>query len=442
MSVETALLEANEAGAAAIWRSARRELAGPLRLGVLARDATVASRLAAHLADGPWQVVPRQVTASSLGLLDDLLGLHALIWATPAHAPLPAAERELLDQLQTAPELRGVVLADQDLLERISDDPETEAAQISARLGRLLPADWPLLDQLEPTEDLRARRTEEVGVLLVDGALARLDQRRHDLATESARIQELLDAEDAHLDEVRREAQRVAAHVLAAMRRHAEQLLIELRDLLVRIEADLPGQVDGVGDLDLARRALPHWLQHILDQGLDRGLSTWRTAVLADLAELDVDEQDAARAELLIPALHPPPFGQRTGWGRRIALTAALGGAALLAASGLWLPSLLAVGGGLAWSGFGASSEREGSRDALIEGARGALRQLGEQAEAVLNDQLGLLQTELEELDEERHAEAEAERAAFRAELEATAAQLARVDRTLEQTAATLESAR
>ncbi|TNE85755.1 MAG: hypothetical protein EP330_24265 [Deltaproteobacteria bacterium] len=438
MSVEEALLAAGEAGAAAIWRSARRDLAGPYRLAVLARDPSVAARFAASL-DGPWEVLPREVGAESLGLLDDLLGVHAVIWATPAHAPLPAAERELLGHLRTAPGLRGVALADLALLARISDDPEAEAAEVAARVARLLPEDWPLVEVLSPSEDLRAARTSEVAALLVADALTRVARRDAELTAESERLNELLAAEDEALDQVRRDATRVAAHVLAAMRRHAEQLLIDLRDLLVRVERDLPAQLDGLEDLDLARRALPHWLQHVLDGALHAGLSAWRSAVLADLAELDVDDEASHHAELLLPSLHPAPFAHHTSWGRRLALTAALGGAALLAAAGLWLPSLLAMSSGIAWSSWSGSQEDEASREALITAARDALRQLGEQAERVLSEQLDAMAAELDELGDERTDAAREARRGFREDLQAAATQVSRHRDELAAMRATLE---
>lgn len=417
MSVEAALLAAGESGAAAIWRTARRDLAGPLRLAVLARDPAVAARFAATLS-GDWTVVPREVTPNNLGLLDDLLGVHALIWATPANAPLPAAERALLDTLSTAPGLRAVVITDLALLDRISDDPETEAAEIRARIGRLLPEDWPLRTGLDATPDLRAERTAQVATTLIDGALDRMRERSEELAKESARIDQLLLAEDAALEHTRKDAARVAAHVLSAMRRHTEQLLVDIRDLLVRVEQDLAAQVHGVDDLDLARRALPHWLQHVIDTALDQGLANWRAAVLADLAELDVDTDASDHAELLLPSLHPPPFTRQTGWGRRLAMTAALGGAALLAAAGLWVPTLLALGGSFAWSTWARDTDENASRDGLIDAAREALREMGRSAEQVLNDQLEAMGDELDELQDDREGAMIQAQADLRAELQ------------------------
>ncbi|MCO4744659.1 MAG: hypothetical protein KC912_07720 [Proteobacteria bacterium] len=424
MSIEEALLAAGETGAAAIWRTSRRDLAGPLRLLVLARDAAVARRLADDLEDATWLIDARQVTEVSLGLLDDLLSVHAVIWATPAHAPLPSAERELLDALTTAPEHRSVVLADRDLLARISDDPATEAEEIRARIAKLLPENWPLDASLTPNDELRAQRTQQVAGTLIDGALAKLDQQADSVRTELAQVATLTEKEDEALERARRDAARVAAHVLAAMRRHTEQLLIDVRDLLVRVEQDLPAQLHDVDDLDLARRALPHWLQHVIDTALDQGLSTWRVAVLADLAELEVDAETTDQAELLLPTLHPPPFTRETGWGRRLAMTAALGGAALLAAAGLWVPTLLAVGSGFAWSTWAGDKDEADTRDALIDGASEALRGMGRDAERVLNEQIEAMAAEQAELQDERTEAAARSQDAFRAELEVAHARL------------------
>src|SRR5690606_23341216 len=106
---------------------------------------------------------------------------------------------------------------------------------------------------------------------------------------------------------VRRRGERAAAHMLGAMRRNTEQMLVDLREFLVRLEADLPAQVEAVDDVDVVRRTLAHWLHHVVEAWMSDRLATWRADVLQELLEVQVDEAEIDRAELLVPALHPPP---------------------------------------------------------------------------------------------------------------------------------------
>lgn len=416
MSLE-ATLEANGSHAeAALWRVIRRELSGPLRVAVLAHDASVAQRLTSEL-DPAWEVIARDGSAGDLGLLDQLLGVHALVWATPAQAPLSSAERETLSALRTAPTHRFVVLADTHLLEAVSDDPTAELDEIRERLTRLLPAGWTLGMPPSPSPELRAHRVDEVARWLVDETTARLQQKLRAIDADADRVQGLLDADTTALDAARAEASRAAGHTLGSCRRHTEALGVRLRESLVELESDLPAQVRGVSDFDLARRAIPHWLQHVLDRQVEAELHRWRRDVLADLDALHISPAWRQPADLLHPPLHPPPLAMPRDWTSRLTLTAALGGAAVLALAGLWIPSALAIGGSMAWSTWVGGEPESASRDSLVQTARDALRALGEHMGRVFDEQLQAIAEALDAVQEAQAAATEASRAASRGAL-------------------------
>src|SRR5690606_37782359 len=140
------------------------------------------------------------------------------------------------------------------------------------RVASLVPEGWLLdeestvaarLQELAPRRAaLVLERQRAVSRLLLLAALRSLDDRLARAREELERVEELLAGEQAHLDHVRRRGDRAAAHMLGAMRRNTEQMLVDLREFLVRAEGDLPAQVEAVDDVDVVRRTLAHWLNH------------------------------------------------------------------------------------------------------------------------------------------------------------------------------------
>lgn len=440
-AVQVALQEAGDHAGAFLWRRICRDLEGDLRVVIAAREASTARRLVARLqAELPsieWITLHVEAQGDedsepvpTLGTQDRLLGAHALLWATPLTAALGTWERKALTALDQAgaPQRRAVVLADSHLLARLSDDPEREGAEVHERVAALLPEGWDLQEEngvvpwLGAAEDARdvlaAERRAVVSGLLLTDALAGLEDQVQRATAELERVEELLGAEDDRLEEARRRGERAAAHMLGAMRRNTEQLLVDLREFLVQLETDLPHQVDAVDDVDVVRRTLAHWLHHVVEAWMSDQLATWRGRVLQELAEVHVDEAEIDRAELLVPALHPPPVRGEAHWTSRIGATAAMGGGAAMMLMGLWVPGLLAVAGGFAWSSFAQRSQEAATRKKLVETAVDAVRQMGHDAERLLADQIAQLEEELDHLGEERAEQVALDRAEQRRELE------------------------
>ncbi len=429
--IQQALQAAGDHASAFLWRRICRDLDGQLRVGVASREAAVAQRLvkrlsAEGLADVEWVPIQAQ---QSLGVQDRLLGVHALVWATPVTAALSAGERDLLSEFEQtgAPAQRVIVLADAHLLERLSDDPIREGHEVRERLEAILPDGWRLSEEAEvegwlselgaELGTLTSERKMDVSMLLIDDTYARSISAVEQCAAELEEIKTLLQAEDQALAEARRLGQRAAAHMLAAMRRQTEQLLVDLRDFLVRLESDLPDQVEAVEDADIVRRALAHWLNHVVEQWMSDRLAEWRIEVLRELEEVHLSEADVTRAELLVPALHPSNLHGESNWGRRLGATAALGGGAALLLFGLWIPGILALGGGVAFSALGAAAKEAATRKKLIETATDALRQMGADAERLLSDQIKQLEDGLAQLGDDRAAAKEADQEQRRREL-------------------------
>ena len=249
----------------------------------------------------------------------------------------------------------------------------------------------------------------------------------------------LLAAEDAALDQARQQGRRAAAHVLGAVRRETEQLLVDLQDFLLALEADLPAQVEAVDELATLRRVVPHWLQHVVESWIEQRLATWRSDVLTDLAEVGLSEEDTAYAELLVPALFPTPVQVEGGWAGRIGATVGLGGGAALALAGLWLPALVAITGGLAWSALGNSARTAATRRKVLDAATTAVRAMGTDAQRLLRDQIRHVSDQLDQLGEERAGELAAARAEARDDLTAQRQQRSLQLDQCEQVVATLD---
>ncbi|MCB9668769.1 MAG: hypothetical protein H6736_06450 [Alphaproteobacteria bacterium] len=429
--VYDALCAAGDEAGAVLWRRLVRDLGGPLRVALVARERKAARRWALHTELPHAEPVPvvlgDDAPGLDLGSQDRLLSTHALLFLTPMTAPLGQADREALEALHAggAPGARAVALMDGHLLARLSDDPEAEREAVYARVEALVPDGWPVLtatpaawsETLErDLRDLRERRRLEVARFL-------LGHRLEELAGEEAQVRKALGAleaergkEDEALAEARRRSRRLAAHTLAIVRRQTEQLELDLAGFLRDLEADLPAQIHALEDVDLARRTLPHWLSHVVETWMVDRLGRWRRDVLAELEELELP--DAVGVDLVAPALQPAPVRGEARWADRLGTTAAFGGAAALLVLGLWIPGLVALAGGFALSTvFRGPSDAE-NRGKLVTTARLAVRQMGEDASRLLHDQLAALSDEIEDLAADDQASEEQQRRAAREELE------------------------
>ncbi|NCG19246.1 MAG: hypothetical protein GWP91_09565, partial [Rhodobacterales bacterium] len=382
--VQQALEAAEDPGAAFLWRRICRDLSGDLRVGVATRDPEVARRVITVLSkqiQADWVSLPVEADGLSLGTQDRLLGLHTLLWATPAAAAFGREDREILDQLieAGAPTSGAVFLADVALLNRLSDNPMTELEEITSRVQTLLPTGWILCgdDSAPPwlanqriqLSASRKVRQHEVAALLLRDTLGRAKAGREQAQLAPETVQGLLAAEAGTILAARKRGERAAAHLLGAIRRQTEHLMVDLADFLVTLETDLPSQVDAIEDIAVVRRALPHWLQSVVSGWMTDRLAQWRAAVLTDLAELSLDAEDLARAELLVPGLHPALLRGDSDWTTRIGTTAALGGSAALLLFGMWAPALVALSGGIAWNQVRHATRDTANRDKLVASA-------------------------------------------------------------------------
>lgn len=422
--IQDALNAAEDPAGAFLWRRLCRDLDGDLRIGVVAREEALTGRALRSLqaVDGvelvPLRVEPAgEALRPTLGAVDRLLSVHALVWVTPASAALGAEERAGLGALVDAgaPSRRAVWVGDTDLLERMADDPERELAEVVTRASAVAGPGWDVttgeavgawMRSLRADRERVAReRRRAVAAVLLRDARMRAEQAARAAEADVSRLDALRVAEDEQLDAERRKGRRTAAHLLGAMRRHTEQLLVDLRGFLNRLEADLPAQIEAVSDIGVARATLPHWLHHVVERWMGDRLAGWRAEVLTDLAELDLDPNDLSRADLLVPSVSAAPLGADRGWGVRLTTTAVMASGAALLLYGLWIPGVVALGGGLVWSALGRRAAEAGSRRALVDAAIQAVRQMGLEADRLLRDQIVALETELSQLGEERASE-------------------------------------
>ncbi len=428
--VQSVLEKAGDLAGAFLWRRVCRDLDGPLRVGIVARDPEAGRRMVRGLPereDVEWVPIHLETDDDGLGLgaQERLLGVHALLFGTPMTAALGATERESLGQLGEGggPVLRAVTAVDAQLLERLSDDPEAERELVYARLETLLPDSWPLLQHTEvvgwldaiEVSDTTAVRRGEVARFLLDESAERIGESLEGARARLAEIDGLLAEEDSVLAEARKKGERIAAHTLAVIRRQTEQLDLDLQEFLRTVEGDLPEQVREM-DVRTARRVLPHWLTHVVEKWISDRAAQWRRDVLAELEDIDIEE--VVRAELLVPALQPAPVKGEPRCGRRLGTTAAFGGAAALLAFGMWIPGLVALAGGVVWSTFNRGESEEASRQKLVATARTALRQMGQDAQRMLRDQIDQLSEELEGLGNEGESKARDARGDTRVQLQ------------------------
>lgn len=438
--VDVALRAAEDASAALIWRRTCRELASGPRVGVAALTSAAAMAGLEKLGAAGTGVGMAAVGFDPGDddrppppmLRDALLGVHTLVWVTPASQPLGARERAALAQISDSTGIeRGLVLiSDTQVLERMSDDPAAELQSIRERVRAEAPEGWRVatlhdedlgvfFDVLRADLEYRSEeRHRAVARLLLDDAHGGLEAAVIREVEAVALHEASVASEDEALSRAREAGKRVAAHTLGVLRRRTEELRIDLRAFLQALEGDIPAQIVGVSDVETARRVLPHWLEHVVQGWLRDRIGGWRVQVQEDLAHVRLADEALAHAELLLPPVHPAPIPSKGRWRRALGLTAGIGGGLVLVAFQLWIPALIAAGGGVAWSVL----DREGSgvrRGRLEDAAVDAVRQLGIDADRVLGEQLQRFEDQLATLGEARAARLETDRAEARAALEA-----------------------
>jgi hypothetical protein len=431
--VQRALQDAGDHAGAFLWRRLCRDLDGGLRVTLAARSRVPIRSLEEQL-DTPHVVETIAMTdgddeAAGLGIQDRMLGCHAVLWVTPYSTALGSGERERLAELVQlgAPTARAVVLEGAELLARLSDDPDAEGHDVRQRVRSLLGDEWVLLEVDEVAAWLDARaadasgnakgRRREVARVLLRDAWARASDAHTRAEGLLAAAESQLTAEHAVIDGARQRGRRIAAHMLAAVRAHTESLLVDLRDFLVQLEARVPAEVGTLDDAEQVRRVLPHWLHHVVESWMTDRLGSWRAAVLTDLAEVHVTEDEVPAPDLLAPALHPAHVHGERDWSGRLAATAAVGGGAALLVFGQLLPGLLAITGGIAWSAMSRRARSSENRRLLIESAQAALRQMGQEADGMLRDQLVQIEADLSRVADAQAKDTAAARAEYRADL-------------------------
>lgn len=432
--VESALRAAGDPELVHLWRRTCRELAVGPRLAVVGLTAAEAARALPTL---------QGLGAAALGLdpspdatdldgaiRDPLLGVHGVLWVTSAAQPLGERERAALSLIlrEAKPGRAAVLLQRTDLLARLSDDPETERAQILDRLRALVPEGVQVLDESELDSylgEILARhaaltrdRQHAVAEILLDQAGEQIASTLAEAQAAVDRNASALSEEDAALDEARRAGQRAATYTLGVATRHTEAVRSGVRDLMLALEADLPAQIQALDDVELTRRVLPHWIEHVVRADLQDRVSSWRAAVRADLDRVPASDRALAHAELLMPAVHPSPFPVQGRWRRAVGLTAGVGGAVLLASLQLWIPAALAAAGGLTWSVVDRDPATA-RQDRLVEQARTAVRALARDIDQVLAQQLEGFKTSLAELGTAEADRVAADRAEIRSALTA-----------------------
>ncbi|MEQ1569486.1 MAG: hypothetical protein ABMA64_27870, partial [Myxococcota bacterium] len=107
--IQEALEGAGDPAGAFLWRRVCRDLDGDLRIGVISRDEAVTARTIRALATlervewVPLRLEPHgEGLRPTLGAVDRLLSVHALVWATPAPSAAGAEERHAMAALVEA----------------------------------------------------------------------------------------------------------------------------------------------------------------------------------------------------------------------------------------------------------------------------------------------------------------------------------------------------
>ena len=415
-----AVLQDLDPAAAFTWLAVSQDLAGPLRIGVVSLDTALRdraiNRMRSQRSDVQWVplTLPDDPKEIEPGVRARSLGLHALIWTTPASQPWTERDRVAWGVAAQWPlPNRTVVLLDEwELVERMSDDPEVESKAILERVHTRIDGDSMVLhergleawlhDTVDRGGDLRSERRQHVARALLEGTHQRLQQRHLRSLEQWSRLQDALADEDAELLKAQQQGQRAAGLLLATLKRQTESLMLDLGAFLVELEHRLREEVDAVQDADLAQRLLPHWLQTVVERWTRDRLARWRLEVSEEMQALPLTDDDIRSVALVPPYLHPGPMRFPQDWTSKIGTTASLGGATMLLAMGLWLPGLVAAGGGLVWAQVRQSRSADDRTDSLIQAGKLKLRAMHDESRQALQDQVDSLDASLRSLGQRR----------------------------------------
>lgn len=436
-------LQAIDPSTAFTWLHAAQHLAGPVRIGVVATDTALRDRAVLRLrTEHPavhWEplTLPADPEAVDLGTRTRSLGVHALIWVTPASQPWTDRDRTAYAAADAwpRPERTAIWVTEWALIARMADDPDAESAEVMGRVRDRLGDAGCVVDDAEVVtwvdgttrgmSDLHVQRSQQVSAALIADAQARLDTQLGVIASQLADVESALKAEDAAQEHIRKQAQRAATLVLATVKRNTEALMVDLGAFLVALEQRLPEEVEAVGDLALAQRLLPHWLQAVVERWTRDRLARWRLQVNQDIEALPLDEGDLRSVALVTPYLHPGPVHLPDDWTTKLGTTATLGGATVLLVMGLWLPGIVAAGGGLLWSQLRPMRNVEAHTEALVRAGQQRLQRMHCESHAALSDQVERLDDTLRQLGDERAADFAQTRLTVRETLQAQAKDLA-----------------
>ena len=252
--IETALGQAGDFAGASLWRQATAQLSSGVRIGVLGIDPRSVRDAVAALPD-TVTAVPLVVHDNADAVAESLLGVHAVVWATPATGPLSATERLAMQDLDSfAPTQRAVVLTRLDVISQLSDSPDAEQRAIVERVGALCRDGWVcpspasawvtalLANRSALTAECRIR----VATVVLTNARVHTDLDLADMDRTHARLQEDVDRLRAQDEDARAQANETARHVLGSLIRHTTALTRKWQAFTAELRAALPSELAGV----------------------------------------------------------------------------------------------------------------------------------------------------------------------------------------------------
>ncbi len=403
--IETALGQAGDFAGAALWRQATAHLSAGVRIGVLGVDPRSVRDAVAALPDTVTPV-PLVVHDNADAIAESLLGVHAVIWATPATGPLSATERLTMQDLDSCtPTHRAVVLTRLDVLSQLSDTPQAEHQAIVSRVEALCRNGWVcpqsaqdwLAALLDNRSTLAAECRVRVATVVLTNARVHTDLDLADMDRTHARLQEDVDRLRTQDEAARAEANETARHVLGSLVRHTTALTRNWQAFTRELHAALQHELEKVDQSHLNADVVSAWLAHVLDTWLTQASRKWVQDLATDLEGV-ANERWLSALHLLITPVTVSGVARTPGWRHRLVVTAALGGGATLAVAGFWTPGLTLVAGGAALAGL-RRLRQTSSLEQLTAAAGDALDTVNEEQITALTQQIDKLQDAIHRLE-------------------------------------------
>jgi hypothetical protein len=357
--IETALGQAGDFAGAALWRQAIAHLSSGVRIGVLGVDPRSVRDAVAALPD-TVTAVPLVVHDNADAIAESLLGVHAVVWATPATGPLSATERLAMQDLDScSPTKRAVVLTRLTLLSHLRDAPEVEQRAIEARVDALCRNGWVCphspQDWVEALLNNRSALTAEcrvrVAIVVLTNARVHTDLDLADMDRTHARLHDDVNRLRSQDEDARGQANETARHVLGSLVRHTTGLTRRWRAFTTELYTALPTELATVEPGDVHADVVSAWLAHVLDTWLTQASTQWEQDLASDLEGV-ASKRWLSALHLLNAPVTVSGVARTPGWPHRLLVTGALGGGATLAVAGLWTPGLTLVAGGAALAGL------------------------------------------------------------------------------------------